>query len=71
MNMSNQTKATPSRLIRCQEVTHRIGISKATVYNWINAGRFPKPIELGGGRVAWLEEDIDLWIDQRLTEAGR
>jgi len=59
------------RLIRRQEVEQRVGLCKASIYNRINAGAFPKPISIGGGRVAWLEGDIDQWIGERLAEAGR
>ncbi|WP_052074516.1 helix-turn-helix transcriptional regulator [Shewanella mangrovi] len=58
------------RLIRMNEVTQRIGLCKASVYNRINSGDFPKPVSIGGGRVAWLESDIDQWIESRLSAAG-
>lgn len=67
--MSTENKKT--RLIRRAEVIARIGLSKASLYNRMNAGEFPRPIPIGGGRVAWLESDIDLWIAERLADAGR
>ena len=44
----------------------------------VKQGLFPAPIHLGGGgRVAWVEEEIDRWIeeqvakrDQRVKEAA-
>ncbi|MFN3900064.1 MAG: helix-turn-helix transcriptional regulator [Alishewanella aestuarii] len=59
------------RLIRRAEVIARVGLCKASLYNRMNAGEFPRPIPIGGGRVAWLESDIDLWIAERLADAGR
>tara|TARA_R110002126_G_scaffold16527_34_gene66128 strand:- start:1510 stop:1719 length:210 start_codon:yes stop_codon:yes gene_type:complete len=59
------------RLIRRAEVIARVGLCKASIYNRMNAGEFPRPISIGGGRVAWLESDIDNWITERLSEAGR
>ncbi|MDP5131374.1 MAG: AlpA family transcriptional regulator [Paraglaciecola sp.] len=59
------------RLIRRAEVIARVGLCKASIYNRMNAGEFPRPIPIGGGRVAWLESDIDSWITERLSEAGR
>lgn len=35
-----------------------------------NAGEFPKPIKLGparNSRKAWLKDDIDAWLQQRIT----
>lgn len=31
------------------------------------AGRFPKRIRLGACRVAWLAEEVQNWIDERVA----
>ncbi|MBZ9612567.1 helix-turn-helix transcriptional regulator [Rheinheimera maricola] len=59
------------RLIRRSEVLSRVGLSRSSIYRRMTDGEFPRPIDIGGGRVAWLESDIDGWINQRLAEAGR
>lgn len=59
------------RLIRRAEVIARVGLCKASIYNRMNAGEFPRPISIGGGRVAWLESDIDNYIAKLLADAGR
>lgn len=59
------------RLIRRAEVMERVGLSKSSIYKRMTAQQFPKPVSIGGGRVAWVESDINNWIDQRLVEAGR
>ncbi|ASD80061.1 AlpA family transcriptional regulator [Burkholderia gladioli pv. gladioli] len=58
-----------ARLIRLREVRARVGLGASTVYRYLAAGNFPKPVEIGGGRVAWLESEIDAWIANR-PEAG-
>lgn len=65
------TETPKPRLIRRAEVIARVGLCKASIYNRMNAGEFPRPVAIGGGRVAWLESDIDNWINERLAEAGR
>lgn len=65
------TEAIKHRLIRRAEVIARVGLCRASIYNRMNAGEFPRPIPIGGGRVAWLESDIDTWITEKLSEAGR
>jgi prophage regulatory protein len=50
------------RLIRLPEVKARTGLGTTTVYRRMNEGTFPRPINLGGGRVAWIESQIDAWI---------
>jgi prophage regulatory protein len=29
----------------------------------VNAGEFPKPIELGDHRIAWIEEEVDAYLE--------
>jgi prophage regulatory protein len=30
----------------------------------VNAGEFPQPIEVGPGRIAWVEEEVDAHLDE-------
>jgi prophage regulatory protein len=32
------------------------------------AGQFPKRIKLGACRVAWLAEEVQSWIDERVAQ---
>jgi prophage regulatory protein len=52
-----------SRLIRMREVLSLVPLSKSTIYERMAAGTFPRSRNLGGGVVAWREEDIRGWID--------
>ena len=39
---------------------------------WLRTGgKFPKPVKLSAGRNAWLESDIDAWIETRVGERNR
>ena len=40
-------------------VLDRTGFSRSTLYNRINEGLFPPPIQIGGRAVAWLSYEID------------
>ena len=33
--------------------------------------RFPRRVQVGGNRVAWLESEVDAWIEARASERGR
>ncbi|MBN8413008.1 AlpA family transcriptional regulator [Halomonas litopenaei] len=59
-----------SALLRRPEVLQRCGISNSTLHRLINAGDFPPPIQLSPRAVAWIEEEVSTWIDQRI-EASR
>jgi len=43
----NRTTPTDERLLRLHEVTARLGVSRATIYQWIAAQKFPRPVKLG------------------------
>jgi prophage regulatory protein len=57
-----------SKLIKIQEVLKRCAISRATLYRLIANKNFPNQVSVTGNRsVAWREEDIQRWIDERPT----
>lgn len=64
-----RTPRRPHRLIRAQVVRDRTGFGKSWIYSLIAAGKFPKPISLGDRAVAWLESDIDAWIQTKIDAA--
>jgi len=44
-------------------------ISLSTLWRYVAAGTFPKPIKLSAGIVAWRVGDVRAWMDARRTEA--
>ena len=56
-----------TRLIRLKEVQHRVGLGRSTIYRWMAEGEFPKPVPLGGHAVAWVESEVEEWIDLKLA----
>jgi prophage regulatory protein len=55
------------RFLRLPEVRSRVPYGRATIYRLIAAGEFPRPHSLGARAVAWLESDIDAWIEARVN----
>ncbi|MGV2813138.1 helix-turn-helix transcriptional regulator [Enterobacter cancerogenus] len=62
--MNNQT----TRLIRLTEVMNRTGYGKAWIYRLISEGRFPTQIKIGSRAVAFIECEIDDWIQAIIDE---
>lgn len=61
-------QALPSgRLIRIREATQRTGLSKAMVYRLIAAGQFPRQIRLTERTSAWIESEVQAWVDSRIA----
>ena len=54
-----------TRLIRLPEVMSRVGLGRSTIYRWMSEGKFPKPVQLGGHAVAWVEEEVETWVAEK------
>lgn len=57
------------RLIRRPEVEQRTGLQKSAIYQRAKDGTFPRPIKIGTYNVAWLESEIDAWVEERVAES--
>ncbi|MBS9404816.1 AlpA family transcriptional regulator [Halomonas sp. TRM85114] len=55
------------RLIKKEIVLDKTSLSKSSLYRLIKAGKFPPPVPLTGRAVAWLESEIDEWIDYQVN----
>ena len=51
------------RILRMPAVLEVVGIRKSALWEWVAAGRFPRPIQLGPRAVGWRIEDIRAWRD--------
>ncbi|WP_338736027.1 AlpA family phage regulatory protein [Klebsiella michiganensis] len=43
--------------------------SDAAFQEMINAGEFPRGFRIGLRRVGWFEDEVNKWLDDRITEA--
>ncbi|MCG9055148.1 AlpA family phage regulatory protein [Laribacter hongkongensis] len=58
------------RILRQRDVVAMLGISRSTLYDWMNPGsrrfnHFPAPIKIGMSAVGWKETDVVNWINSR------
>lgn len=56
------------KYLTAKEVSKIVGFHRMTIVRMIKTGRFPKPIKIGVRRIAWLEEDLRKWMDDRIGE---
>jgi len=79
--MNTKSKPTPKqkhRFIRLPEVMSRTGYGRTSIYRKMEDGSFPQSIKLAGPSldpslfdcraIAWLEEEVDQWIESRIEE---
>jgi prophage regulatory protein len=59
------------RILRRKSVEERTGLSRSGIYKKMGENNFPKPINLGGRNVGWIEEDIENWINQCIKNSNQ
>lgn len=52
--------------MRLPEVKEKTGLSKSAIYKKIKEGEFPVSVPIGSRTVAWLESDINEWVEWRV-----
>ncbi|WP_219012201.1 helix-turn-helix transcriptional regulator [Shewanella algae] len=55
------------RLIRIKQVMEQTGLGRSCIYNYMADGRFPKSVKLGPRLVAWVEGEVQAWIEERIA----
>ncbi len=56
------------RFLRIQDVMSLTGLGRSTIYKFMaDDTDFPKSVPLGGRAVAWVESEIEEWMESRLS----
>ena len=50
------------RLLRRKEVEAVTGLSTTSIYKYMNAGIFPRPVKFATGAVRWRLSAVQAWI---------
>ena len=58
-------------ILRLPDVMKRTGICRASIYQHMASGVFPKSISLGARSVGWLEHEIDAWLAAKIQARGK
>ncbi len=56
------------RFLNINAVVDRTALAKRTIYEMLQAGRFPRPVQLTRARVGWVESEIDDWMTAKIVE---
>lgn len=62
---------TDERFLRLKAVLDRTALTRPTLYRLVKEGNFPRQIHIGPGCVAWLESDVQKWMDERIASSRR
>jgi predicted DNA-binding transcriptional regulator AlpA len=57
----------PDRILRIGEVLKLTGLSAATLWREVKAGRFPTPVPISTRGKGWLASEAYAWLAMRRT----
>ncbi|HAV1336262.1 AlpA family transcriptional regulator [Vibrio parahaemolyticus] len=55
------------RFLKLQEVMEKTALSRSAIYRKMNEDQFPQSISLGDRAVAWVESEVDEWMEECLA----
>ena len=56
-------------ILRIREVVTRTGMCRASIYNAMAAGTFPRSIAITATTVGWPSDEVDAWIARRIRDS--
>jgi prophage regulatory protein len=67
--MSNADGVSIMRLLDRDDLNAKgIRFSRAQLHRLVTAGDFPRPVKIGKNRNAWVESEIDAFIEAKIAE---
>ena len=66
-NRSSERSYVDVPLLPMKRVSEITSLSRATIYRRISAGTFPRPVNLGGRRIAFARKELYRWIANPLA----
>ncbi len=52
------------RFLKLKEVIEKTALSRSAIYRKMNDGEFPESVSLGDRAVAWVESEVDVWMEE-------
>ena len=71
MVFSNILEVIVSKIIRLSSVIDQTGLSRSSIYKFIQDESFPKQIPLGERAVGWVKSEVDDWIAARIDKSRK
>lgn len=56
------------KFLRLPDVMAATGLSRASIYAFVKDKDFPPPVKLGQRASAWDGDEVDAWMDRRMSE---
>lgn len=52
-------------IIRMKQLVKKVGLCKATLYNMVKKGEFPRQLRIGQRATGWRRSEVLAWMEQR------
>jgi prophage regulatory protein len=69
--MQNLNYKSSLQLIKLKQASELTKLSKSTIYTFIQAGTFPRPVKIGRRAVAWRLSDISKWLSDKCGSVSK
>jgi predicted DNA-binding transcriptional regulator AlpA len=70
MNITTQQTAThPAQFYRLPHLKTKLNVSGSSIWAWVKAGKFPKPIKLSENCTAWNAAEVEAWAQSRIASS--
>jgi prophage regulatory protein len=56
------------RFLRLPATSNRTGLPRSTLYQLMAAGKFPKQVKISPKIAAWIEDEVEAWLAERVAE---
>ena len=60
-------KTTAEKLLMLSQVREIVPYSASHIWRLERSGQFPQRVRLGGNRVAWLQSEVNSWVESKLA----
>lgn len=62
----NPAQSSPTlKLLKLRHVMAMTSLARSTIYRYCSDNNFPKPVKLGKRNVAWVESEVQAWIEHK------
>ena len=58
-----------TQMLRIREVCQRTSLSKSQIYRLVDELGFPAPVRLGKRACAFIESEVEEWLQKRITDS--
>jgi len=71
VNATQQTTPHIAQFYRLPQLKACLNVSGSSIWSWVKAGKFPKPIKLSENCTAWNAADVEAWAQSRISASQK